>query len=261
MTETKPPDGRIESMTVEDAQRITEEIRTKIGDIADIAESVTPLIVEAYRRQAHKTLGYDSWEAYYGAEFGDVIGRFAAVGAVSFRRDLVSDLAKRGLSTRAIAPVVGADHSTVVRDLRSSGADAPVGSPAKIIGINGKTYQHRAASQPAGTTSVRDQLAPYQNARRQQPATPPSTGPVVASRTLGTNWKWSVHDALEMLSVGVARVSGLAADPRLPKEDPETADFLWREVIATIAKLDGLVDILDPPVGDDDDHDDQDGAS
>lgn len=42
---------------------------------------------------------------------------------------IVSDLAEQGMSTRAIAPVVGANQATVVRDLGSRDADA---SPATL---------------------------------------------------------------------------------------------------------------------------------
>lgn len=41
------------------------------------------------------------------------------------RRVIVADLAEQGMSTRAIAPVVGVHHDTVASDVRS----APVGNP------------------------------------------------------------------------------------------------------------------------------------
>ena len=46
------------------------------------------------------------------------------------RREVVSWLAGQGMSTRAIAPVVGADHVTVSPDLSARDADASPASPA-----------------------------------------------------------------------------------------------------------------------------------
>lgn len=42
---------------------------------------------------------------------------------------IVSDRAEQGMSTRAIAPVVGADHVTVSRELRTGVADETPVSP------------------------------------------------------------------------------------------------------------------------------------
>lgn len=47
---------------------------------------------------------------------------------------MVRELTSAGMSTRAIAPVVGADHSTVVRDVNAGGAGAP---PARVDIITG----------------------------------------------------------------------------------------------------------------------------
>lgn len=45
---------------------------------------------------------------------------------------IVSDLAEQGMSTRAIAPVVGANQATVVRDLGARDANAsPAEAPAE----------------------------------------------------------------------------------------------------------------------------------
>lgn len=52
------------------------------------------------------------------------------------RAEVVAQLRRARLSTRAIARAVGVDHSTVVRDL-GRGADAP---PDSVGGADGKTY-------------------------------------------------------------------------------------------------------------------------
>jgi hypothetical protein len=51
--------------------------------------------------------------------FGEALARLG----IDPRREVVKELTELGLSTRAIAPIVGVDQSTVVRDLRSGDAD------------------------------------------------------------------------------------------------------------------------------------------
>ena len=74
------------------------------------------------------------------------------------------------MSTRAIGAAIGADHATVSRDLRASGADAPVkmsDSPpsdgvlfrepvadAPVTGTNGKTYAARTQSKPQQSSAA-----------------------------------------------------------------------------------------------------------
>lgn len=56
------------------------------------------------------------------------------------RRFLVQELTEDGMSTRAIASVLGVNQSTIVRDQRSGDANA---SPDKVQGQDGKTYTRR----------------------------------------------------------------------------------------------------------------------
>lgn len=79
------------------------------------------------------------------------------------RQEMVQMLSAEGMSTRAIAPIVGADHVTVSRDLAgvSNATPAPVltdnpgrivkltgpNSPTTTTGMDGKTYT-RPAPQP-----------------------------------------------------------------------------------------------------------------
>ncbi len=55
---------------------------------------------------------------------------------------MVAYLAGEGMSTRAIAPIVGVGDSTVQRDLTGapSGAGARAVAPTPIYGRDGKTY-------------------------------------------------------------------------------------------------------------------------
>lgn len=60
------------------------------------------------------------------------------------RRDMVQLLAAEGMSTRAIAPIVGVSNKTVHQDLASE--VLPKVTPAPVAGLDGKTYQRKASA-------------------------------------------------------------------------------------------------------------------
>lgn len=98
-------------MTEPEARRITERIRIALDRVATSWADLADRIGEAYSRRADLALGYDSWESYAAAELKPSAGIGAEV-----RRELVGLLSARGMSTRAIAPTVGAPRETVRRD-------------------------------------------------------------------------------------------------------------------------------------------------
>ncbi|KNX38063.1 hypothetical protein [Luteipulveratus halotolerans] len=99
-----------------EAERITNRISLRLDTIADNYTAVMPLIREAIERQAYAALGYASPGAYVSERFGDTLTRLGA----PLRREVVRELTEAGLSTRAIAPVVGVTHKTVVKDRQAS---------------------------------------------------------------------------------------------------------------------------------------------
>ena len=56
------------------------------------------------------------------------------------RREMVALLDQKGMTTRAIAPVVGANHNTVARDLAGVSNETPDAEPRTKTGLDGKTY-------------------------------------------------------------------------------------------------------------------------
>jgi hypothetical protein len=121
-------------MPADDARRLTERIRYSALAVRDGMEKLQTLVEEAQAGQAHVALGYKSWTAY----LADTLGHEPLRLPRDQRQELVGYLAGEGMSTRAIAPIVGVHHDTVASDLRqptvgksdsraSCGGDEPYG--------------------------------------------------------------------------------------------------------------------------------------
>lgn len=123
-----PSAGDAARMSKAAAERLSADIRRRLDTIADNAEQVVPLIDQAKAGNAHEALGYPSWTAYVSDRFGGALGKLKQAE----RQPLVLLLAEQGMSTRAIGSVVGANQSTVVRDLAGD-ADA---SPGPVTGTD-----------------------------------------------------------------------------------------------------------------------------
>lgn len=151
-----------QTMSRESAERLTERIRMVATTFMETRDKLSTLIHEAQEGRAHEALGFRSWTEYIAAVCSETpLMRLSR----DERRVIVSDLAEQGMSTRAIAPVVGASHMQVGRDLRSGVTDVPPAStdeptfdptpswdpvdtetgeiptePRSITGMDGKTY-------------------------------------------------------------------------------------------------------------------------
>ncbi|MFE0039396.1 hypothetical protein [Streptomyces sp. NPDC059015] len=115
-----------------------DEARALTDRIKIAVEGTWQLIREAYTSRTWAVLGYDTWDAYCTAEFGETRLRLPR----EERQEVVASLRDSGLSVRAIASATGMGYGTVTRDLA---ATDPGGSVAPIKGVNGKTY---SASRP-----------------------------------------------------------------------------------------------------------------
>lgn len=162
MTTVDITTGEIVEFDAAAAERRAERIVTRLDAIAENFTRVLPMIREAIGKRDDLALGYRSPGEYVADRFGQSLGGLG----IEVRRAVVGELTAAGLSSRAIAPVVNVDHSTVVRDLAATGASAPVATrvdhdrPTPITGINGKQYE-RPTAKPSVAPTIDDAVREF----------------------------------------------------------------------------------------------------
>lgn len=109
---------------IDAARRRAERIRIKARNVTEQYADLRALVDEAERNEDHLTLGYSSWTAYVSDLFGEEPLRLPR----DERIPMVQMLADKGMSTRAIASVVGVHHDTVASDIK-----AGVGNPSPEV--------------------------------------------------------------------------------------------------------------------------------
>lgn len=139
--EVVDPMGRVE------AERITTRIADLLDGIADNIDQVIPLIREALTRQAWAALDYNGPSDYISERFSGALQRLSP----EVRRPFAAELSAAGMSTRAIAPIVGVSSAQVKRDVAQVAHREPPaasgttehGLPTtdRIVGMDGKQYR------------------------------------------------------------------------------------------------------------------------
>lgn len=144
--------GRIAppSLTVAQAELLTARFREAVTVTADSLDAAAQywrlaceLAIEAYQSRVWEVLQDESFESYCAERIPAIVRLPREV-----RRELTVRMSEAGMSTRAIAPVLGVNQATAVRDRSSTDASAsvepepaqPADAPAPIVGLNGKTY-------------------------------------------------------------------------------------------------------------------------
>jgi hypothetical protein len=132
-----------------DARRLTQRIHLVLSSVADQLDKLADLVAKAKAGDAHIAMGYRSWPAYVAGEFADLGVRLNR----DDRRELVASLATMGMSTRAIAQVVGMSQATVNRDRPRESDDSPA---REVTGMDGKVYEvHRREPTPEVLDQIR----------------------------------------------------------------------------------------------------------
>ena len=117
-------------MSERDARKVTERIRIVAHNYTEAKAKLIELVQQAKDGSAHDALGYPSWTAYLAETLGDEPMRLAR----DERQEMVKVLSAEGMSTRAIAPIVGANQATVVRDIsRDASASRAPKSDAELL--------------------------------------------------------------------------------------------------------------------------------
>ena len=151
-------------MTVDRARHLTERIRLVAHTYAEAREKLIRLVAEAKDGNAHFALGYASWTAYLSEVLGDEPLRLAR----DDRREVVALLRSEGMSTRAIAPIVGASKDTVHRDLSTVSdetVDTEIVTSGTVVSLDGR---QRPAFQPPPAPDRKPRRKPIGDSYRNQ---------------------------------------------------------------------------------------------
>jgi len=111
----------LDVMTPAEARRLTTEAQAEFRSAVAHHDRGWQIVAQAVRAGGHEALGYHSASDYVEHEFAEALSALDAPG----RRIAVLELTKLGLSTRAIAPVVGVHDSRVRQIRREVGNDYP----------------------------------------------------------------------------------------------------------------------------------------
>lgn len=109
-----------------EAQRLTQRIKLTASTVRDNLWKLRNLVEEAKTSNAWQVLGFPSWTAYLADTLADEPMRLGR----DERQELVGYLSGEGLSTRAIAPIVGVSQKTADREVRA--ARESFDSPAPV---------------------------------------------------------------------------------------------------------------------------------
>lgn len=127
------PEGRLDE---HHARALDERIRLTAGTVRDRLTRLSTLVEQAKAGEVWDVLGFASWTAY----LADALGGQLHLPSGE-RRELVALLAGEGMSTRAMAPIVGASPRTVARDVETLDLPGvPGDTPAAVVGLDGKAY-------------------------------------------------------------------------------------------------------------------------
>ncbi len=115
-----------ERLDHERASLLITQIQSGFDVVSEDLHAIRERIKALYSGRGWEAMGYGSWPELCEAQFRGHVERLDRVARQSF----VAELSAEGLSTRAIAPVVGVGKSTVDRDIShvSRGGTRGVGS-------------------------------------------------------------------------------------------------------------------------------------
>ena len=251
----------VESISAEDARRLTTEAQNEFrSGVAHMARA-WELVEEAVMGGGHIALGYRSPGDYLQAEFNGVLAGFN----IAERRLAVRTMTGWGLSTRAIAPVVGTSREAVRRDVAALAGDTPVspepqtpapeegeaegaGHTSESVATSATvTVDHAAAPHSGGTPTA----GPVQAAERPTPTpivgidgktyTRPEPKPRATPRRAITD---QFFDAAYDTAKKVESLHRLIGDDRFPQNAEKVAAKHRNDLLRTRDLLEQVINAL-----------------
>jgi hypothetical protein len=211
--------------TIDWATRITEKIQATIVSAREQLRVVEDLLREAQEGNAAEILGYKSWTEYVSHIFSQTPLRLEREDRI----EVAKVLSRYGMSTRAIAPIIGSSNATVSRDINEDGS--PVtdvtpeegNPPATVTGLDGKAYS-RPEVQPE----------------------PPAEKPVKVRRTALTK---AAREAASTITAGLDLIESIMADDRY--KAGSNAESVRSELRPIITRADDVFGSLESEAEDD----------
>lgn len=125
-------ESEIINLTEDEAMRIHNDLRKA-------AESFSSLYLEAYNKRLWVFFGYESWDKYLDVEFGE----YRVVPMKENRAQFITELARGGMSNRAIASTADVSTATVSRTTAKARANGELPDDLETLGQDGRTYKPR----------------------------------------------------------------------------------------------------------------------
>lgn len=230
----------VATLDVDSARRLTERIRLIAQNVADNVQKLRELVEEAKASGVHETLGYPSWTAYLKDVFGDEPLRLAR----DVRQELVAELTAQGMSTRAIAPIVGVSQRTVVDDVSSS---AHLPEPViNVLAATGEVLDEdeRQVQYSTGEWSrtVETKTRTVTGLDGKTYSTPVQKQNRRALTDVAKDAGWDIRKAVE-------RLERIRDDDRYSRNREEIGSLLRSHLLYVIETCQGLLDDLDQSKG------------
>ena len=265
--------GQVVDLDRAAAERRAERISLRLDAIADNYTAVMPMIRESIAKRDDIALGYRSVSEYVADRFGGALSRLG----VDVRREVVRELTTAGMSTRAIAPVVGVSKDTVHRDALSSGVSFETPGQGHITGgfhpdparptpmrVNRETGEitdspersRPAVAQDAGTAVPRQESAGKSAGGREATPHPPASRPSVTGLDGKTYNRPApkapprrplpdqFFDAAYDMGRAIEKVARIAEDDRFPQNAEKVAAKHRNDLLRCRDLLQQVIDAL-----------------
>lgn len=185
-------------------------------------DSLLGLVAEAAQGEIHKGLGIKSWTAWVK----DAVQ--IQVTNKEERQHVANILSGKGLSTRAIGAMVGADQKTISNDLKETGSTEENSS---VVGLDGREYKKKSKDDEP-------EQEPLEVEETEAPEEPEAK-PATAIDLVG-----EFHDETANLWNSVAALKDLLVEANWSKARKRAATADLNDVQSCIEDLGNIVDDL-----------------